>query len=124
MDLHAILIHLIRESVSSNKKRLSCDKKVLGEFFHTAAISDATKTLLSDIAFHDNYGYPSAPAVNDAIQRLQLTGVLGQPNPIDMRSEIMITSEPWDAVPYPSTQEDVAAFKLLLTRFKDELCHE
>jgi len=117
MDMHALLIHLLRRSGATT---FLCDKKAVGAFFFKAKQDRETQPLLESVVFHDSHGYPTAPEINDAIQRLQLTGVLGQPNPRQGVSAIQYKPHDWEAVEFNEALKD--QFGILLVRFTQELC--
>ena len=120
MQLQGLLVSLIE---ASGKKSFLNDHRKLGSFFYNAYKNPKTSDLFENVFFIDTLGYPSSNQLDDAIRLLQLTGVIGRPNPIYLTNTINLTHVDVDRIPFTSPEEK-QKFVHLLNAFKKELCHD
>ncbi len=119
MKAQRMLSLLVR---SCGAQGLKADPKTMGEFFYRASRDPETQDLFGEILFTDRPGYPVAPSLASAVNRLKFTGIIGHYSNGQGVSPIQAgLVEPGKSELLPGSEEE-KQFRVLLGRFKEELC--
>lgn len=120
MEVYELVVNLVR---ACGKWAFVNDHRKLGHFFYNAYLMSETAGLFEDVLFNDSLGYPSSNKLDEAFRDLQLTGIIGRPNPMYMTNTINVSPVNVDDLNFKSESE-MQQFKQLLTMFTSELCRD
>ncbi len=118
MEVYELVVNLVK---ACGKREFVNDHRKLGRFFYNASLASETAALFEDVLFNDSLGYPSSNKLDEVFRDMQLTGIIGRPNPMYMTNTINLSPVNVDDLHFKSESE-MPQFKQLLTMFTCELC--